>query len=233
MALGTDAAGALFVRSIRSVGDRLALIPFDREHNDARNELIGPVHLSTGDIRYLITPALEPHLRELIEDVDQNVSWIGSHLAKLGLTVSLFRAVAIASSKRRRWLDSDRNIRRSVVTAELWLSWWQATSEVSVRKELLSLLPLYPSVDVESELLECLDSPDLRQQSARLLGDYGAVRRHPAFAKYSSRKVEMMISGTRWQPPTHLGISMIRRQSHYWSPSRQRIQIRWQPATPS
>ncbi|MCO6457037.1 MAG: hypothetical protein J5I93_17205 [Pirellulaceae bacterium] len=66
IALGSDAAGALFASSVKAVGGRLAPLPNDGANHDARDKVIGLVHFTVYDIRYLLTPAFEPHVQRLI-----------------------------------------------------------------------------------------------------------------------------------------------------------------------
>jgi hypothetical protein len=175
IALGSDPAGALLGRSVMAVGEKLIGLPDDQANHHARWRIIDLVHFTTSDIRYLLTPAFEPHLRRLIEDGSRDVSWIASDLAKRGLVASLLYPAAVAASRRNRTEPEYRNPRVSVTT-DVWLVWWKQSSDLRVRRRLLSLLPLYPSPEVEEILIECLDSPDLRSSAARELGAYGIVR---------------------------------------------------------
>jgi hypothetical protein len=176
IALGLEAAGALFARSVMVVGERLAPLPNDHANNDARNKLIELVHFPVYDVRYLITPAFEPHLQQLIEDGNPDVSWIASDLAKRGLVVSLLYPTAVAAANRNSRIESDRRDQRSCVNADVWLGWWRQTANATLRRNLLGLLPLYPNAEIEEVLMDCLDSANLRGLAARRLGEYGAIR---------------------------------------------------------
>ncbi len=176
IAVGSEAAGNLFVQSVLAVGERLATLPNDEANHDARSELIRLCHVVSFDVRYLLTRDFEPHLQSLIEDTNQAVSWIASDLAKLGQVSSLLYPVAIAAAKRKRWLESNRSEYRSCVLSDMWLSCWRDSKDTSVRHELLKLLPLYPNAEIEQELLECLDETDLRGSVIRVLGEYGSIR---------------------------------------------------------
>ena len=100
IALGTDEAGALFARAVIAVGVRLSGIPNDHANNLARHRIIGSVHHTKYDIRYLMTPAFEPHLKRLIESDVSDVSWIASDLAKRGLVSQLLYHAAVAADRR-------------------------------------------------------------------------------------------------------------------------------------
>ncbi len=178
LALGTDAAGRLFVRSLQAVGLRLAVIPDDHEHNDERNDLIWPIHHITGDIRYLITPAFGPHLQTLVEDANPTISWLTSDLARRARVASLYFRIAEVFSKRTRSIDLDRDRGRNAVTPSAWLEWWGRTLDVDVHRELLARAPFCPTPDVENVLITCLDSP-LKDLAVRRLGEYGSVRSAP------------------------------------------------------
>jgi HEAT repeat protein len=179
VALGSRAAGALFVQSVRSVGEQLATISDDAANNDKRYKLTEPLSAHTADIRYLVTQVFENYLLQLIEDKDHTISWIGCGWAKGGRVASLLHAIAVASA-RHKWVDyPDRMGARSIMTADLWLDCWRAVTDSSVRKELLKLLPLYPTAKIEEVLLDCLESRDFRNQAARALGEYGALRSAP------------------------------------------------------
>jgi hypothetical protein len=186
VAIGTDSAGSLFAQSVMVTGEKLAKIPDDAAHNEARHALMYPVHLLTYDIRYLMTPAFEPYLLSLINHDDPHVSWIASSLAKTGAVTSLFLQTAIASA-RTDALYSPHDAERSMVMPELWLAWWQSASDPSVRKTLLGIAPLVPSAELEDALLECLEVKELRGQAARLLGSYGAVRAAPPCVRFSQQ----------------------------------------------
>lgn len=176
IALGTDAAGAVFAESVMTVGKRLADIPNDHANNERRNDLIWPVHVLSADVRYLITPALEAHLRALIECDNVDVSWIASDLVKRAHAVALFYETALAAARWSKYLDLPRYRERSAVTVDHWLTWWHKTSDQAVRKTLLGIAPLCPSFEVEKILLGCLDELELSPLAARLLGEYGSVR---------------------------------------------------------
>ena len=180
VALGTDAAGALFVQSVRSVGDRVATIPDNAANNEQRYRLTSAVDVLSADVRYLVTPVFQKHILQLIDDNNPTASWVGSALAKRARSALLLRAVAAATAKHAWWDDpTDRHGVRSVVTPDLWLDWWRTATETPVRKELLRLVPLYPTASVEEVLLDCLDEPEMRGEAARRLGEYGAVRSAP------------------------------------------------------
>lgn len=179
IALGTDAAGALFARSVLAVGERLASRPNDQAHHDARNKLIWPVYFISGDIRYLLTPAFEPYLRQLVENNNREVSWIASHLAKRGHVAALLYPMALAAAQRNAWIEFDRGEERSCVAADAWLGWWRGTTDEGVRRKLLGLLPLYPCAEIEEILLECLDVSQYSRMAAERLGEYGSVRSAP------------------------------------------------------
>jgi hypothetical protein len=179
IALGTDAAGALFARSISAVGERLASLPNDQAHHDARNTLIWPVYFASADIRFLLTSAFEPHLRRLLEDSNREVSRIASRLAKRGRIASLLYPMALAAAKQQSRIEFERDEERECVTSDAWLGWWRESTDESVRHALLDLLPLSPSVEIEEILLECLDVPQLSRPATRGLGEYGSVRAAP------------------------------------------------------
>jgi hypothetical protein len=175
IALGTDSAGALFAQSVMAVGGKLTGLPDDQANHDARRRIIDLVHFTTRDIRYLLTSAFEPHLRRLIEDASQDVSWIASDLAQRGLVASLLYPAAVAANRRHR-TESEHRDQRVCVSTDLWLGWWSQSTDLQVRRRILRLLPLNPSPEVEKILIECLDSPDLCGCAAKALGDYGVVR---------------------------------------------------------
>lgn len=179
IALGSEGEGILFSASVRAVGEQLAKLPNDDANNDARNELISLVHFLGDDVRYLLTPAFEPHLRQLIEDSNPDISWIAIDLAKRAQVASLLYPAAVATAKQRRWFDMDRGEQRNCVSVDMWLDWWRQTTEVAIQKELLKLLPRYPNAEIERVLLDCLDSPELRGAAAKELGEYGAIRSAP------------------------------------------------------
>ena len=175
IALGTDSAGALFARSVMAVGEKLLGLPDDHANHGPRWKIIDLVHFTTNDIRYLVTPAFEPHLRRLIEDGNPDVSWVASDLAKRGLVESLLYPAAVAATRRNR-RESEHKDQHARVTTDVWLGWWRQSTDLQVRRRVLRLLPLYPSPEVEEILIECLDSPDLCGSAAKALGDYGMVR---------------------------------------------------------
>ena len=187
IALGTDGAGSVFARSVLAVGEKLAKLSNDSANNNARNDLIWPVHLLSADVRYLITPALEPHLLSLIENSNPDVSRIASHLVKTGAVVSLFLDTAFVSARRHNGSDFPHHGERSIVTPELWLAWWRKVTDPSVQKTLLEIAPRCPSVELEEALLQCLDTTELRGQAAKLLGEYGAVRAAPRLRQILSQ----------------------------------------------
>lgn len=194
IALGTDPAGALFAQSVMAVGGKLAGLPDDHAKHDARMRIIELVHFSTNDIRYLLTPAFEPHLRRLIEDGSPDVSWIASDLARRGLVASLLYPTAVAADRRNRF-ETEHREQRACVTTDVWLGWWRQSTDLRVRRSILRLLPLYPSAEVEEILIECLDSPDLRSSAARELGKYGIVR---SAARLRGILAEGIIEGDKW-----------------------------------
>ena len=147
IALGVDAAGALFARSVLAVGEQLALLPNGQANHDARNKLIELVHFPVYDVRYLLTPAFDPHLKRLIEEGSPNVSWSVSDLAKRGLVVSLLYPAAVAAANRKGWIESGQENQRTCVNADVWLGWWKQSTDDQVRRKLLSLLPLYPNAE--------------------------------------------------------------------------------------
>jgi HEAT repeat protein len=179
LALGTSAAGALFVRSVLAVGKKLRELPNDASNHDARNELIGLVHLLRIDARYLIDSEFEPYLLQLIESDNIDVSWIACDLVRRAQVTSLFFKSVVAGNRWNRSVDFSLGNERDSVTSEMWCDWWSATNDISIKKRLLKLLPRCPSVDLEEILMECLDSPELRGHAARPLGEYGAVRSAP------------------------------------------------------
>jgi HEAT repeat protein len=176
IALGVDEAGDLFSQSVQAVGKRLADLPNDVANNDDRNKFIGLVTFPVADVLYLITTTFEPHLKRLIEDGNPEVSWIASDLARRGFVPSLLYPVAIASAHQKELFDPHLGQQRRCVTADLWLGWWGRTADFQVRRKLIGLLPPYPNVEVEGILMDCLDSPDLRDLAARGLGEYGTAR---------------------------------------------------------
>lgn len=145
----------------------------------ARAALIYQGHFVSYDLRYLITPLFERHIRRLIENDDPTISWLGTELVDVGLIASQFLAVAIATAERSPWHPIHREERRSAITASDWLNWWKKTAEVKVRQRLLQMLPLCPTIEVEKTLLDCLDSRDFAVLAAGALGGYGAVRSIP------------------------------------------------------
>jgi HEAT repeat protein len=175
IALGTEDAGALFARSVTTVGVHLSGLSNDQANHDARNRLIDRIYHITYDLRYLLTPAFEPHLRGLVESENPDVSWIASDLARFGLMASLLYPAAIAAD-RRDDREPDRDEQRACVTTEVWLGWWRQTPDLRLRRRLLRMLPLYPSTEIEEILIGCLDLPELCSSAARELGDYGVVR---------------------------------------------------------
>lgn len=194
IALGTDDAGALFARSVRTVGAHLSAMSGDLAYHDVRNRLINTVHNTTYDIRYLLTPAFEPHLRGLIESGNSEVSWIASDLARHGLMTSLLYPAAVTADRRDEF-GLDRDEHRAGVTTEVWLSWWRQAFDPQLRRRLLRILPLYPSAEIEEILIKCLDSPDLCSSAANELGDFGVVR---AAARLRGVLAESSSSGSQW-----------------------------------
>lgn len=179
IAVGSEATGDLFARSVLAVGERLAPLPDDSANHDARLRFIDSVHFPVYDVRYLLTSSFEPHLRRLIEHSNRDVSWIAIDLAERAHVPSLLYSAAIVTAQRERWFDLDRGERRSCVSADMWLGWWRQSTEVSLRRSLLTLLPLYPNAEIEEVLLDCLDSPDFRGDAVRSLGEYGSLRSTP------------------------------------------------------
>ncbi len=194
IALGTDAAGALFARSVMAVGARLAGLPNDHANHDARNRLISLVRSNTYDTRYLLTPAFEPHLKALIKADNPDVSWLASALAKRGLMASLLYSAVVVGDPPGE-LDLHRNQQRACVTTDVWLGWWRQSTDSGLRRRLLGLLPLCPSAEVEKILIECLDSAELRGSAARELGDYGVVR---SAADLRGILAEEITAGDHW-----------------------------------
>lgn len=178
IALGSDAAGALFARSVNAVGDHLALLPNDHANHDARNKLFRMVCFLKSDVRYLLTTAFEPHIQLLIADANRDVSSVASNLANRAGSEPLLYAAAQAASKRNGSFELDHG-QRNRVNPDMWLKWWQQSTDVALRRKLLTLLPRYPNSEIEEVLLDCLDSPELRGTGARCLGDYGAIRSSP------------------------------------------------------
>ena len=175
IALGSEAAGELFARSVLVIGERLAPLPNDHANNDARHKLIGLVHFTGYDMRYLLTSAFEPHLQRLIEDSNPDVSWIASDLAKCAQAPSMLYSAAVAAAKRNGWFELEGE-ERGCVNADGWLGWWRQSTDSSLRRKLLMLLPRYPNAEIEEVLMDCLDLPDLLGSAARRLGEYGAIR---------------------------------------------------------
>ena len=204
IALGTDAAAALFAQSVAAVGERLARIPNDAANNKVRHDLIWSIQFMRG-IRYLITPAFEPHLMRLIDSDNPDVSWIASDFVKRCQIASLLYYIAAASARRNSWFDFPIYGERSVVTAELWLDWWRRTSDPSIQKKLLRFAPLCPSVEVEEALRACLDIGDLRGQAARLLGEYGSVRSAPTLRQILAEDVQDHSLWTKMEAAHALG----------------------------
>jgi hypothetical protein len=176
IALGNDAAGASFEKSVLAVGERIARLTNDQVNHEARNELISTVIFPVYDVRYLLTPAFEPYLQRLIEDESPDVSWIATDLVRRGFVASLLYPAAVAAANRKGWSEMDRGAQRICVNADMWMEWWRKPADTSIRRKLLGLLPLYPHVEIEEILMDCLDSPDLRASAARILGEYGAIR---------------------------------------------------------
>ena len=101
-----------------AVGEKLADLPDDHANHQARWKIIDLVHFTTNDIRYLLTPAFEPHLRRLIEEGSPDVSWIASDLAKRGLVAPLLYPAAVAADRRNRF-ESEHRDQRTCVTHRL------------------------------------------------------------------------------------------------------------------
>jgi hypothetical protein len=175
IALGTDSAGALFARSVMAVGAKLVGLPDDAANHQARWRIINLVNFTTDDICYLLNPTFQPHLERLIEDSSSDISWIASDLAKCGMVASLFYPAAVAADRRNR-IESERRDQRSCITPDLWLGWWRQSPDLRLRRRMLRLRPLYPSPEVETILIECLDSTELRGSASLALGDHGVVR---------------------------------------------------------
>jgi hypothetical protein len=195
LALGSDAAGTLLARSVRAVGERLAPLPDDHANHDARMRLLDLVHFPVYDVRYLLTPAFQPYLQRLIEDANPDVSWIAIDLAKRAHAASLLYPAAVVTAKRGAWFELDRGEQRACVNADMWLGWWRQSTEVALRRKLLTMLPRYPNAEIEEVLLDCLDSPDLRGSAARRLGEYGAIRSAPRLREILA---EAVTSDGRW-----------------------------------
>ena len=177
IALGVDRAGALFAESVMAVGQLLAALPNNVANNAARSNLIDLVQFPTDDVHYLLTPSFEPHLQRLVEQANPDVSWIATDLVERGLMSSLLYSAAVAAVNRNSRSESTQEgRRRRCVTAELWLEWWRQSSDSSLRRKLLSLLPLFPNPAVEKILIDCLDLSELRGSAATRLGDYGSIR---------------------------------------------------------
>ena len=198
IALGTDAAGLLFVQSALAVAERLAPLSNNAANNSARWELLQTIHFPVFDVRYLVTRDFESHIHRLIDDPNREVSWIGSELAKFALIESLLYPVVVATADGRGWTGSE--LARpagphSCVTPALWMSWWNQSTAQTVRRGLLRLLPLYPTFEVEEALLDCLDTPELAGGAARGLGDYGAVR---SAAQLRQALIEKSSAGDDW-----------------------------------
>lgn len=178
IAVGSDAAGALFASSSRAVGNRLNSLPDDSANNDARYKLFCLVQFTDYDIRYFLTSAFEPHVQRLIEDSNKDVSRIAIDLTKRARATSLYYAAAEATAKGN-WLDLGRGEHRDCVNPTEWLDWWRQSSGDVLRRKLLGLLPRYPNAEIEQILLDCLDSLVICGLAARVLGEYGAIRTAP------------------------------------------------------
>jgi hypothetical protein len=176
IALGTDAAGDLFAKSVLAIGSQLARLPDDHHNNEARNILSDPVYFPVSDVRYLVTPAFARHLRGLIHNSNRDISHIGCDLAKRTELPAMVYAAAVTAATRKEWTELDWGRDRSHVTADIWLGWWRQSTEVSLRRKLLTLVPRCPVAEIEELLADCLDSPDLCGLAARRLGEYGAIR---------------------------------------------------------
>jgi HEAT repeat protein len=179
VALGTDAAGSLFEESVRAVADRLAAIPNDHVHHNDRYRIKRPVLFRSYDVRYLLTSEFEPHLRQLIDNPNKDISWIGSDLVRSGVVASLFYPAAVLTANWEGFPPRQVTEQRSRITADDWLTWWRTHVDVESRKRLLRLLLLCPTGEVEEVLISCLEASELRALAAQELGDYGAVRAAP------------------------------------------------------
>lgn len=179
IAVGSDAAGTVFARSVRAVGDRLAPFPNDSANHDARMRLVDLVHFPVYDVRYLLTTDFEPHVQRLIEDANRDISWIAIDLANRAHAASLLYPAAVTLAKRAALFEPDLGEQRDCVNANVWLGWWRQSAEPALCRLLLTLAPRYPNAEIEEVLLDCLDSPELRGPAARMLGQYGAIRSAP------------------------------------------------------
>jgi HEAT repeat protein len=179
IAIGTHPAAVLFARSLMAVADQLAQIHVDGGNRDARDNLVGSVYFTGQDLRYLLTPAFEAQLQPQLESESHDLSWLASNIAKRGLSVRLMYQVAVSAAKRKNFRAFDPFCERSIVTPEQWMEWWHQTTDVAVRHQLFSLIPLYPTLELEEILLDCLDSPEFLSQAVRILGEYGSIRSLP------------------------------------------------------
>lgn len=226
IAVGTDAAGILFVSSVKAVGNRLHSLPDDSANNDARYKLTCLVQFMDYDFRYLLTPEFEPYIKRLINDADTELSWIAISLTKRARAVSLYYAAAEATAKGD-WLDLGQDEHRDCVNPEVWLGWWRQSSGVQLRRKLLGLLPRYPNAEIEQVLLDCLDLPELCGAAARVLGEYGAIRTAPrlreiiadpsiAYSTWSKAEAANALGDMRDDAAVNLLESLARNYSDHW-----------------
>ena len=188
IALGSDAAGSLFVSVAMAVGKQLALLPNDSANNVSRNDLSRLVVFTDYDVRYLLTSDFEQHIKRLIEDSENEVSWIGIDLAMRANALSLFYAATQVISKGRM-LEVYGYMCRDSVNAIDWLGWWRRSSDNAIRRKLLGLLPRYPNPEIEQILLDCLECREFCATAARFLGEYGAIRTAPRLREIISDDV--------------------------------------------
>ena len=175
IALGTDQAGSLFTRCFASIE---ALLP--DAHGDHDRSLKGDLLLAMtfelpGDIRHLLTPAFERCLKRLFESNDARVRHIAANMARNSLAPALL-CQAVLSEGPFAWHAPFDDVYRTCISPDEWLNWWRTASTAQMKRRLMQIPPLHPSVEVEEILVECLEVPELSGPAARKLGELGIVR---------------------------------------------------------
>ncbi|MGO8929855.1 MAG: NACHT domain-containing protein [Limisphaerales bacterium] len=176
LALGTAAAGEVFIRSARAAAAALSKIP--KEDGAARAALFHTVSPRSEDMRYIVRPAVERHILGLVDDADKVVSSIGIDIATSSRNPRLIRHL-VFTNKYQGMLLGTRDINGSVGPSD-WIGWWNSAPTDDVRLALLSLSGNVPDVRVEDRAINSLHVPSLRSSAAYALSRIGSTRCLPA-----------------------------------------------------
>lgn len=136
-------------------------------------------HARTGN---LITDELEVFVSDLIVSNDLDKEHIGCFIAEwLGSEKLLIHMIANWNNESTISLSLTNF--RGKIGAESWINLWEKTTEIKVKKALISIAGNLQNIKVEEILIECLDNTELAGNAVQSLRSIGSQRSCPAIRK--------------------------------------------------